>query len=514
MEEDINQKEKNNSTSIKDIIHNCSKFIFEENQESFIKGNFSGIEVKIAYTIKDNINMYYISFDIEPNYFKTFFNRYVEEWVKDIITPCHFFIQKLPTILIFNLLEKGAVILTGKRMGGVIASSLAFYLLYYGNSFELNYGNVFSKKEKNCLGVVTFGAPSFLTNLTKGKEKKELTKYFYHIKEEFDFIPAIIDYINKTHLNYQDFLELFKKDEFSHEEKEKIFNFIERNHLDEDKLKNSIKKYRKVPFGTYLMMKSSNKSLIYQDDFTFNKFYYSVLFNPKKISNLTIYKDLPVKIQFQKEFLKYLEKIEKEDYQLEFIKIIRRNNESNFHENTMKGIIKFMLTPFDNNIITPDTISHISLKYNNKYLDIKSEHIYYDDVYITAYIDCLNDNINEAKIIINFGREIKVKKIINIQGSGPTRNMLKVNIEKLFLFPFFKLIEIFYASINNKAEYNKLKKENFGENFEDLKILKQFESQINTINELLFLSRPDILGNSESLFIKEFEKNLLLLLTN
>ena len=511
MEEDINRKEEENfilTDHRKDIIHNCSKLIFEENNESFIKGNFGGIEIKIAYYIKNHINMYYISFDIESNYFNTFFNRYIEEWEKDIISPCHFVIQKLPTILIFNLLEEGQVILTGKRMGGVIASSLAFYLLYYGNSFEKNYGNAFLKEREKCLGVVTFGAPSFLTNLTIGKEKKELTDYFYHIKEKYDFIPALIDYINKTHLSDQDFLAIFGKDEFSYKDKRKIINFSEKKNLDDSKyLRDSIKKIRKVPFGIFFMTEPPDeKSLIFQTKNTFNEFYYSIALNSEKISDLTIYKNLPTTIQFIKEPLAYLEN---KNYQLDFIKIVRRNNELKPQENTMKGIIKFKLSPFDNNIITPDTISHISLNINKKETKIKREQIYYDNDNITAYIDDLNENINEVKIVINFGGEIQVKKIINIQGSGPTRNMLKDNIEKLFLFPFFKLIEIFYASINNKKEYKKLKEENFGENFEDLKILKQFESQINAINELLFLSRPDILGYAENSFFQEFEKNIL-----
>ena len=71
-------------------------------------------------------------------------------------------------------------------------------------------------------------------------------------------------------------------------------------------------------------------------------------------------------------------------------------------------------------------------------------------------------------------------------------------------------IEIFYNSLNNKEKYNKLKEENFGENFDILnKILKPFEMQIKTINELLFLSRPDIIGNSEKEFINKYIGNNL-----
>ena len=130
--------------------------------------------------------------------------------------------------------------------------------------------------------------------------------------------------------------------------------------------------------------------------------------------------------------------------------------------------------------------------------------------YITAYIDNLNVKINEVIISNNFGGEIKVKNIINIQGADSTRLMLKNNIEKLFVFPFFKLIEVFYASLNDIEKYENLKKENFGENFDVLnQILKPFEKQIKTIDDLLLLSRPDILGNSEKIFINEYIGNEL-----
>ena len=484
----------------KDIFHNCSKLIFQENNENALVGDFNGIEIKIANTI----DICYISFDIKPNYFKEFFKQFVEEWTKNIITPCHFVIPKLPTILIFNLLEKGPVILTGKRMGGVIASSLAFYILYFGKQFNYNYDNTFLKKKKNCLGVVTFGSPSFLTNLTIGKENKGLTSYFYHIKEEFDFIPVIIDFINKNH-NYKDIEELFQKNEMTKGDENKLFDFINKNNLTKDKLIKTIKEYRKVPFGTFFMMKSSDSSLIFQNKYAFDNFYYYKLFNSKKISNLSIYKNLLSNIQFQKESLKYLEN---KNYQIELIKIIRRNNKSKIKENaydSMKGVIKLKLTQFENNIFTPDIISKIKLISNNTIYTINNNNIYYDGDYITAYIDNLNEKINDLIITNNFGGEIKVKNIINILGSDTTRDMLKNNIEKLFLFPFFKLIEIFYISLNDKEKYDNLKKEIFGDNFDILNtILKPFEIQIKTIDELLFLSRPDIIGNSEKSFINEY----------
>ena len=128
------------SDSQKDIISNCSKLIFEENKGDIMIDNFNGIEVKIAYIVENDINLYYISFDVTPDYFEQFFNQYIEEWEKDIIT--------------------------GKRMGGIIASSLAFYLLYFSNkSFNMNYGNAFKikkKKKKNVLELLLLALLLFL----------------------------------------------------------------------------------------------------------------------------------------------------------------------------------------------------------------------------------------------------------------------------------------------------------------------------------------------------------------
>ena len=88
--------------------------------------------------------------------------------------------------------------------------------------------------------------------------------------------------------------------------------------------------------------------------------------------------------------------------------------------------------------------------------------------------------------------------------------MIRENIEKLFLFPFFKLFEIFYYSYgasDNNEEYNKLKQEMFGDNFDQIKILDSFQNQIEALNDLLFFSRPDILARSENEFIQMYVKN-------
>ena len=85
--------------------------------------------------------------------------------------------------------------------------------------------------------------------------------------------------------------------------------------------------------------------------------------------------------------------------------------------------------------------------------------------------------------------------------------MLYDNLEKIFLIPFFKLFEIFYISLKNNETYNKLKKDYFGINFEELSILKPFDEQINILDELLFFTRPDILANKENEFIEEYILN-------
>lgn len=137
----------------KEIIKNCSKLIFEENDKNKLKGDFNGIIIKITHEIKKDI--YYISFDFNSDYFEEFFRQYLKEYDTNVIIPCHFIIQKLPTILILNLLEKSSIIFTGKRMGGVIASSLAFYFIYIGQSININYEKAFLKSGKKIIGVVT-----------------------------------------------------------------------------------------------------------------------------------------------------------------------------------------------------------------------------------------------------------------------------------------------------------------------------------------------------------------------
>ena len=84
-------------------------------------------------------------------------------------------------------------------MGGIIASSLAFYILFFEkliNKNGNNYNNAFKRLGKKSMGVVTFGSPSFLFNLSIVYEMEKFVSYFINIKEEFDYIPALIDFIN------------------------------------------------------------------------------------------------------------------------------------------------------------------------------------------------------------------------------------------------------------------------------------------------------------------------------
>ena len=500
------------------IIKNCSKIIFEEIDENVIQGNFEEIIVRIAY--ENENKLYYISFDIKHEHFEQFFNNFIEERDKDFVIPCHFIIKKLPTLLIFNLLEKGPVIFTGKRMGGVIASSLAFYILFIGKSINKNYGNAFIKREKNCLGVVTFGSPSFLQDLFNAEKMKEYIPYFNNIIGESDYIPEIIDFIKKK-MNYKDIINIIQKEDRNNvneinnnNEINEFNNYLKKINFTENNLKNEIIKFSTIPFGTFFMIKSRNNSSLIPIIYNFKEFYYFKKFKSKnQLSHLEIYENLKSNIDFNKEPLVDLES---KNIKLKLIKIIRRIKETdetnkknkNKEPNEIRGIIKFTLD--NNNIISPDIIYEIELKSDNEitYI-IKNKDIYYDNNEITAYMNNLNKNINKVIIFNNFKGEMEVENIINIQGSGPTKKMIEKNIQKLFLIPFFKLFEIFYASLKDgdkfdEDKYNELKEKYFGNNFDDIKILKPFEKQIESLDQLLFLSRPDILGKYENEFIKEY----------
>ena len=489
----------------KKFIKNCAKFIFEEVNETSVNAVFDGLILKITHEIQSN--MYYVVIDIKDDYFNEFFEQFIKEGGNNILIPSNFIITKLPTLLFLDLLNKSPVIFTGKRMGGVIASSLVFYLLYIGKSLGIKYDNAFLKREKNCIGSITFGSPSFITNLTASVKMKEFTSYFFNIKEKYDYVPEIIDFINKEKLEYLDEknkLSLFHKEELMNDDITFLDNYLKEIDFTEKEVKDYINKDIKIPFGYYFEMKKNKNDFILKliDETNFNNFYYLQRFNSKsRIAHLTIYKKLSSDTKFNKMPLVYLEN---KNYHLELVKIIRRKIESG----KSKAVIKFKLIKFnDNNIISPDIIKNISLVSNQNNYIISNKDIYYNnDTDITAYMDNLEDNVIDVKIENIFGGEIKVKQVMNIQGSGSTRKMLKDNIEKLFLIPFFKLFEIFYISYNDENKFCQLKEQYFGQNYENLKskILKPFEKQIEILNELLFLSRPDLLEKSLEKFIEMY----------
>ena len=502
----------------KNIINNCSKLIFEEKDDNIIKGNFNEIEIKIANTMENNTSVNYISFEIKSD-FEKIFRQFIKEYENNILIPSHFIIKKLPTILILNLIEKGTVILTGKRMGGLIAASLAFDLFYIEKEkkMNLNFTNPFKNIENNGIGVVTFGSPIFLQALYAGIQIKEFTPHFIHIKEEFDYIPEIIDSMNINSKFLNELMTIIQKMDYDENEIKFVKNILRKKNK---VLDNNGNNYQKIPFGFYYKLETKNLSLIRINEKNFKNFYYSLSSeNIDSIPNKSQYSRLSLKsiAKFDKLFLEFLEK--KEGTQIEYAKILRRIKESDSKLNTIKGIIKFKLDKNDHNAITPDIINKITLipesqeildREKRKQYIIKESDIYYDNDHdITAYIDDLNENINQVIISNNFGGTMKVKNIINMMGSGVTSKMLINTIEKLFMIPFFKLFEIFYISLDEKKKYNELKEKNFGINFEDLKILKLFENQINILNNLLILSRPDLLGKFENEFIEQYIKKSL-----
>ena len=323
--------------------------------------------------------------------------------------------------------------------------------------------------------------------------------------------------------------------------------FLTLIYFSEENIKIFLDKLIRIPFGYYYMMKATDTSLITISELKFMKFYYWDKFKlNKNQSHLKIYKNLASNINFNKNDLEFLER--KTHNELEIVKIIRRNkeNKDDSKKTDIKVIIKFELNQNEQKVnepdqktyepeqklneinqkpieseqklnelgqrsndgITPDIIQKIILISSKKEeIIIDNKDIFYDNNNdITAYAESIKENVNiDDVIIVNyFSGEMKAKYILNIQGAGPTGKMLYCNIEKLLLIPFFKLFEIFYISQNDETKYKELKKENFGENFDDLKIIKPFVNQIKALNELLLYTRPDILASKESKFKKMY----------
>ena len=506
---------------VKDMIYNCGKFIYEQNDECFIKANFDGIIIKVAHNKYKDKDIYYISFDIDKEFIGIFIYNYFENCKKNVNLPYYFIFKKLPTYFIFDLIEKGAVILTGKRFGGNIASSFALSILKYGQ----NFGNAFIEQEKKHIGVITFGSSSFIYDGYFALQSLEFIDYFYNIKEEYDFIPQIIDFMDKYD-NKQILKQIVLEDNVNNENINILNEYIKTT-FNENNIKYHIDNFKKIPFGNFLNIQKKNEdlSLIKIDESRFYHFFY------KKIEQCSykfptknfIYQNIRSNNSFSKKDLEYFLN---ENTLEENVKVIRREGEEiekkkysgvneffnkigdfNFLKTDVikkvKGIVKIKL----NDKITSDCIEKITMN-NNKINKMKDCIFYENKDEVKVFVDDLNENIVDINITNCFGGKINVKKIINIHGSSKTRKMLKDNIEKLFLMPFFKLIEIIYISKFSDKEQNKryidLKKLNFGENFENIKILKPFENQIKIIDKLLYLTRPDLLAEKESLFFKEY----------
>ena len=251
-------------------------------------------------------------------------------------------------------------------MGGIIASTLAFCILYTGKLYnkDINFGNSFLKNEKNCIGVITFGSPSFLFNKEVGIEMIGFSSYFCNIKDSSDYIPIILDSIN-TLEDFNELFDILKEHEFKE-------NGYEINLEDELKKEFDIYNSVRIPFGFYYMMENAlNLSLKLMTGDDFEELIKFMSNSNVLRSNINIYSKISSKAEFNKKHLEFFEK----DNKLEYIKILRRKIDGGF----VKGIIKFKFAiNFGQVIISPDIIDKIELKScNRKKYEIESKDIYY-----------------------------------------------------------------------------------------------------------------------------------------
>jgi hypothetical protein len=200
--------------------------------------------------------------------------KFIENSSKNVNIPGYFVFEKLPTYLIFNLLQKGTVIFTGSFFGGVIASSIAFSILNMGKQLNKKYNNAFNKIDKNHIGVVTFGSPSFLNNGSFGLKEKEFIHYFYNIKDEFDYYPELIDFLNNDHIKDDKLINILKEKDFNANNQaylEKLLKEI----LTEKNILNHKINFKKIPFGDYFMLSKNDCTLTHINENTFDNFYYN-----------------------------------------------------------------------------------------------------------------------------------------------------------------------------------------------------------------------------------------------
>jgi hypothetical protein len=305
----------------------------------------------------------------------------------------------------------------------------------------------------------------------------------------------MIDFMDKGDI--ETIKPLVKEDVIDSRKIEELNDYLEYK-FKEDAIKKHIENFKKIPFGKfYVILNSQNvkglTSISYTD---FEQFYYGKIIKSKDIysNNSFQYKDLKNENEnsFSIKNLKYLNE------NVEEAKVIRREGETENNSisnnvlnsdflkffsyifskpeyiRNIRGIIKVKL----NNSITSDIIKDIEIiKASGRKETIKE--IYYDnnkDVIII--LENLDENISKIKMTNYFDGIIKVKSILNIHGSSKTVKMIKANIEKLFIIPFFKIIEIISISkFRNKGEnnYENLKEQYFGKDFKNITILDPFK---------------------------------------
>jgi hypothetical protein len=82
---------------------------------------------------------------------------------------------------------------------------------------------------------------------------KEFTSYFYNMKEEYDFIPLIMDYISKEHKDISnDLFNIINKIELTNEDISILKNYLNKNGFIEENITKYIDKDCKIPFWILL----------------------------------------------------------------------------------------------------------------------------------------------------------------------------------------------------------------------------------------------------------------------
>ena len=318
-------------------------------------------------------------------------------------------------------------------MGGIIASSLAFYIMLIGKSLDKYYGNSFSKKEKNCIGVVTFGSPSFLTNLTAGNKMKDYTSYFYNIKEDFDFIPEIIDFINVEHKNFSELSPIFNNMKLSEEDRKNLILYCKKHNFTDDKLIKTIDK-------------NSNIHQVNKTSVNLNSYLQNMLEN-NNVNNINM---LSKKQNTENNFNKLSNKTTKKILN----KNLNLNIEMNNKKNNLNNIIdkNDNLTLFENMLKTePNNLKSIKKKNQIEKKDISQNKLLKENKkqFIQVKLPIFNpSNKNKSNLI-------KKQKNENILTNNNNRNKIPKNLNRTSNSNFNSFIQNPFIT-NNPNNINKL----------------------------------------------------------